>query len=319
MDLKPTHKILILNGFNTIVYCAILFLFLSAIGFKILDFALFNRLPEFFLNVDLASLSITPGKVIQAVLFAIFFMWLANYIVDLFKRYAQSLKIHPSNRVLLVNSFNTSIYFLIFLLFIGVLGIRLTHFAALTFLSGTIAVVIGFGFQRISSNFISGIILLFEKSIKVGDLLQLDEKTFGYIRNTGAIYTLVEAFDGREILVPNEAFITGRVINWTHSNKSARIEIAFTVSHNADLDIVRTLLMSAAAKHHHCSREKEIRFLIREFTETGILVSVDFWIDDVTLGRNTVRSEVMFSIWRSLKDHGIAIPAPRRHVKHIEE
>lgn len=111
---------------------------------------------------------------------------------------------------------------------------------ALAVIGGAVGVGIGFGLQKIASNFISGIILLFERSVEVGDMVEIDRgDIFGTIKYFGGRYTLVEAFDGKEVMIPNEDFIIGKVTNWTFSNNRVRIEVPVGVSYSSDLNIAK--------------------------------------------------------------------------------
>jgi len=206
------------------------------------------------------------------------------------------------------------IYLVAFLVGLDFVGIDLT---TLTVFSGAVGIGLGFGLQKIASNFISGLILLMEKSIEEGDLIELSDGTFGYIRRASARYTLVETFDSKEILVPNEDLITSRVVNWTFSNSSARIEIELGVSYDSDIDLAHDLIIAAARENPRCAIAPEPACFLRSFGDSSVNFTLHFWVEDVTLGRWPTQSEVMFSIWRKFKDNGIEIPFPQRdlHIK----
>jgi small-conductance mechanosensitive channel len=192
-------------------------------------------------------------------------------------------------------------------------GIDLT---TLTVFSGAVGIGLGFGLQKIASNFISGLILLMEKSIEEGDLIELADGTFGFVRRASARYTLVETFDSKEILVPNEDLITSRVVNWTFSNSSARVELEIGVSYHSDIELARDLILQAAAEHPRCAVTPEPACFLRTFGDSSVNFTLHFWVDDVTEGRWHPHSEVMFEVWRKFKDSGIEIPFPQRDL-HI--
>jgi len=206
------------------------------------------------------------------------------------------------------------IYLVAFLVGLDFVGIDLT---TLTVFSGAVGIGLGFGLQKIASNFISGLIILMEKSIEEGDLIELSDGTFGYIRRASARYTLVETFDSKEIRVPNEDLITSRVVNWTFSNSSARIEIELGVAYDSDIDLAHDLILAAAREHPRCVIKPEPACFLRSFGDSSVNFILHFWVEDVTLGRWPTQSEVMFSIWRKFKDNGIEIPFPQRdlHIK----
>ena len=209
------------------------------------------------------------------------------------------------------------VYFLAFLFALGVLGIDLT---ALTVFSGAVGIGVGFGLQKIASNFISGIILLFEKSVEEGDLVELSDGIAGFVRETGARYTLIETFEGHEVMVPNEDFITNRVTNWTFSNSRGRIDINIGVSYGSDLDKVATLLVEAANGHPRCSQSPAAECFLVDFGDNSVNFTLYFWVDDVIEGRKRPRSDVLFAIWRKFKENDIEIPFPQRdlHIKNPE-
>lgn len=129
-------------------------------------------------------------------------------------------QIKTVNKAILTKIFQLFIYFTILIIVLDLHGIDLSAFA---FLGGAVGIGVGFGLQKITSNFLSGMILLFEQSIKEGDLIELGTGVCGLVKHTGARYTLVETFNGQEIMIPNDEFITNRVTNWTYSNNRGRV------------------------------------------------------------------------------------------------
>lgn len=244
--------------------------------------------------------------------------WIAGLFSHVSEKKIKTLqKIKASNKAIITKALQIFIYFIATLIALDVLGIDLT---ALTVLGGAIGIGIGFGLQKITSNFISGLILLFEKSIEEDDLIELDDGTAGFLRHTGARYTLIETFEGRELMIPNEDFITKRVTNWTFSNTKGRIDINIGVSYGSDLDRVSELLLEAANKHPRCSKNIEAECFLIEFGDSSVNFTLQFWVDDIIEGRKRPRSDVLFSIWKNLKDNNIEIPFPQRdlHVKNAE-
>jgi len=172
------------------------------------------------------------------------------------------------------------------------MGVDLTAFAVF---GGALGVGIGLGLQKITSNFVSGITLLVEKSIKLGDLIEVGG-VMGWVRALNIRYTLVETHDGRELLIPNEELITTRVTNWTHSNENARIEVKAAVHLDSDVRRVREIMLTAARKHPRALRNPEPLCHLREFSELGLVVVLTFWIPDVKEGRLGPQSDVMLEI-----------------------
>ena len=186
------------------------------------------------LKIQVGDFTITAYAVLKAVLALIVLFWVAGLVNNLVNRRIYRMDfVHYSHRTLIAKMFQIFLYFVVFIVAMHMVGIDLT---ALSVLGGAIGVGIGFGLQKIASNFISGIILLFERSVQVGDLVELADGTLGYIRKTGARYTLLETFDGREVLIPNEEFITQRLVSLTHNDTRARVEIIVGVKYGTDLE-----------------------------------------------------------------------------------
>jgi small-conductance mechanosensitive channel len=195
------------------------------------------------------------------------------------------------------------------------LGIDLT---ALAVFSGALGIGIGFGLQKVTSNFISGIIILFEKTVQNDDLIELNDGTLGFLRNTGSRASLIETYDGKEVMVPNEDLITNRVINYTHSNKKARIKINIGVSYDCDLEKAQKLILEAAEEHPRTTKDPEPLCFLEEFADSSVNFILLFWVNDVIEGRYGPRSDVLFSIWNKFKENNIEIPYPQRDI-HIKE
>jgi len=245
----------------------------------------------------------------------IILFWLAGIFTEFGEGRLKNLrKIKSSNRTLIIKAFQVIVYFIVLLIALNILGIDLT---GLAIFSGAIGIGIGFGLQKITSNFMSGIILLFEKSVEEGDLVELGDNTAGFVRQTGARYTLIETFEGREIMIPNEDFITNRVTNWTFSNTRGRIDINLGVSYGSDLDLVSQLILDAANEHPRCSQTPQAECFLVDYGESAVGFTLYFWVDNIIEGLKRPRSDVLFSIWAKFKENNIEIPFPQRDV-HIK-
>lgn len=248
--------------------------------------------------------------VLQTLLAIIILFWLAGSLVALVDRRLKRMRgVHVSNKALMSKMFQILVYFIVFIIILQIVGISLT---ALSVFGGALGVGLGFGLQKIASNFISGIILLFEKSIQVGDLIQLSDGTTGTVRQTGARYTLIETVDGREVLVPNEDFITQRTTNLTYSDKRARAEIPFSVDYDTDLEKAKELVLAAARAHPKCIPDPAPVCFYTAFADSGINAVLYFWVEDVTDGRLGPQSDVMMAIHKSFGQNGIVFPYPHQ-------
>ena len=275
--------------------------------------------------LDSSRLSFSIGEVrfsvyllIRALITIVLLFWLTGIFSEFGEKRIRNIKgVRSSNRALITKAFQIFVYFIAFIIALDVLSIDLT---ALAIFSGAIGIGIGFGLQKITSNFISGLILLFEKSVEDDDLVGLSDGTYGYIRNTGARYTLIETFDGKEVMIPNEDFITNRVTNWTFSNTKGRVEINIGVSYDSDIEKARELILEAAIEHPRCAKDPEPKCFLFEFADSSVNFSMFFWVDDVTEGRLEPKSDVQRSIWKKFKAHNIVIPYPQRdlHIRSSE-
>ncbi len=271
------------------------------------------------LTFSISDKTFSAYLIVKGLILIIILFWLTGIVSRFGENRIENLKgINLSNKSLMIKAFHIAIYFVAFLVGMDLLGVDLT---TLAIFSGAIGIGIGFGLQKITSNFISGIILLFEKSVENEDLVELADGTAGFIRHTGARYTLVETFDGKEIMIPNEDFITNRVTNWTYSNKSGRIEILIGVSYDSDIEKARELILESAVEHPRCITEPAPACYLTEFADSSVNFQLFFWVSDVTEGRLEPKSDVFRSIWRKFAEHGISIPYPQRdlHIKNPED
>ncbi len=270
------------------------------------------------LSFKIGDYSISAYKALKAALIIVLIFWTAAIASDVAEnRIGDIQTLRAANRTLLLKIVQIGIYFVAFLFALDILGIDLT---TLTVFSGALGIGLGFGLQKIASNFISGIILLLEKSIEQDDLVELSDGTFGFVRKASARFTLIETFEGKEILVPNEDFITSKVINWTYSNSQGRIEIALGVSYRSDIERAYELILEAAKSHPSSMSDPEPKCYLRNFGDSSVDFILHFWVEDVTAGRWGPQSEVMYDIWNKFKSNGIEIPFPQRdlHLKSPE-
>ena len=183
-------------------------------------------------------------------------------------------------------------------------------------LSGAIGVGLGFGLQKIASNFISGVILLLEGQATVGDFVALDGGEEGKIVKMLARAVILETFDGRWIVVPNEDFIITRVVNYSDSGSANRYEADFSVSYDTDINTVPAIIEAAVAKHPEVL---DLPFPpdceLRGFGDSGIDFAVEFWVNGLDDGPNKYTSDVLFLVWNALRDNDIQIPYPQRVVE----
>ena len=260
-------------------------------------------------SFSISGVTFNPFLVVKSLIIIAILLWVCGIIVRVTdKRLRRIPEMRTSTRTLILKIQQIVLYCFIFVCGMQLLGINLT---ALSVFGGALGVGIGFGLQKIASNFISGIILLFEKSIESGDLIELTDGTLGTVKRTYARYTLLELPDGREILIPNEEFISQRVVSFTHSDKTARITITIKVAFDSDFERVKKLMLDAADAHPARVKKRSSICTLNSFADYGVEMLLYFWIDDVTEGRAGPRSDVMLAILNAFKASGIVIPYPQ--------
>ena len=237
-------------------------------------------------------------------------MWLSNSLGNYLERRIQKLDdLTPSLRVLLGKTTRILLFVIAASVVVSGLGIDLT---ALTVLSGALGVGIGFGLQKVVSNFISGIIILVDQSIKPGDTISLGD-TFGWIRELRSRFISVVTRDGREYLIPNEDFITQRVINWSFSDKFVRLDVDFGVSYNSDPhEVTRIAIEAAKSVDRVDTTRKSPVCWMTEFGDSSINLKLRFWISDPQEGLTNIRGKVLLALWDAFNEHNIEIPYPHR-------
>ncbi|HEY5380326.1 MAG TPA: mechanosensitive ion channel domain-containing protein [Pseudolabrys sp.] len=262
--------------------------------------------------IVLGGLRVTPLLVIKTVVLLMITLWVANAAGDfLEKRVHSSADLTPSIQVLIGKLIRLLLITFAILIVLSTVGI---DFTALAFFSGAVGVGLGFGLQKIVSNLVSGIILLIDKSIKPGDVISVGEQ-FGWVTNMGARYTSIDTRDGREILVPNEDFVTQRVVNWSYSNYKMMLKASFGVSYDSDPHRVIEVAVAAAMKVPRVIDDPKPVCYFEEFGDSSLNFTLRYWIADPNNGMITVRAPVMLALWDAFKEAGIEIPYPVRDVR----
>ena len=263
------------------------------------------------LALPLGRVRLSALTLLKAALLLVATVWLAvvvgNYLDE---RVQSSEELTPSIRVLVGKVAKIGLVLIAGAIALSSVGVDLT---ALTVFSGAVGVGLGFGLQKVVSNFISGVIILLDKSIKPGDTISL-EGTFGWIRELRARFVSVVTRDGREYLIPNEDFITQRVINWSFSDNLVRLDVNFGVSYDADPHKVSRLAIEAAMSVARVEADRRPVCWLTEFGESSMDFVLRFWIHDPQQGLTNVRGKVLLALWDTFKENGISIPYPHREI-----
>lgn len=251
---------------------------------------------------------------LQGIIIFVIVFWAATSVSSLTESHLRrNTRLNYNARELIVKFLKILIFFIAVVITLTSMGVDLTAFAVF---GGALGVGIGLGLQKITSNFVAGITLLMEKSIRQGDLVEIDT-IFGYVRELNIRATLIETFNGQEVLVPNETLISSNLINWTMSSREARVEVPVGVAYGSDYKLVKQLILQAASEHSKCLKEPEPNCYMRNFGDSSVDFLLVFWVGDVTDGRWGPQSDVMFRIAELFDEHGISIPFPQRDLHVI--
>lgn len=250
-------------------------------------------------------------KVVNGLFLVVGLLWLASSTGRFLDRQINDIEdLTPSLKVLAGKIIKITLIVIALLVALSSVGIDLT---ALTIFSGAVGVGIGFGLQKVVSNFISGVIILLDKSIKPGDTISLGE-TFGWIRELRARFVSVVTRDGKEFLIPNEDLITHQVVNWSFSDNMIRVDVPFGVSYDSDPHQVSELAIEAASTVARVSTTRLPVCWMTEFGDSSLNFLLRFWIGDPQNGLTNVRGKVLLALWDSFKEHDIGIPYPHREI-----
>jgi small-conductance mechanosensitive channel len=268
-------------------------------------------------RLTLGGFSVTVGGVLAAAL-TLVVVWVLSRVVQRgFDRYAT--RHHLRSRAAIYTLSRIATYTLVFaglMVALGLLGIPVSRFAVL---AGAVGVGLGFGLQAIFSNFVSGIILLFDRSLRVGDFVELESGLHGEVRAINIRATRITTNDNVDILVPNSEFVTGRVVNWTHGDLatvSRRLHIPFGVAYGFDKELVKKAALEAAEElPFTLAREGPRRpqvWLVR-FGESSLDFELVVWLTpEATKRPGAVRAAYLWALETALTRHGIEIPVPQR-------
>ena len=266
--------------------------------------------------LDAADFSISGFRVSLLLLLKISLMlivtlWLAISVGNFFeRRLLRNEDLSPGLRVLLGKILRITLIVFALIIAISSIGIDLS---VLSLLSGAIGIGIGFGLQKVVSNFISGFIILADRSIKPGDTISLGE-TFGWINELRARFVSVITRDGVEYLIPNEDFITQQVINWSFSNELVRIEVKFGVAYDSDPHQVAELAVEAIKEVERVVSYRPSVCWLTGFGDSSLDFVLRFWIKDPQNGLTNIRGQVLLALWDSFKANDIRIPYPHREL-----
>lgn len=228
------------------------------------------------------------------------------------RRVLRSKSLTRSSQVLIIKVMRIVLIVCAILVGVTSAGIDLSVF---TVFSGAVGLGVGFGLQKVVSNLFSGMLLLMDKSITPGDIIEIESSgTFGWVNHMAARYTEIVTRDNKSFLIPNEDFITQRVVNWSHGNRLIRLEVNFGVHCNSNPYQIMDIAKKAAKKPARVVETPEPVCWMTEFGESSLNFSLRFWIKDAEQGVTNVKGEVLLALWDALKENNISVPYPHREI-----
>jgi small-conductance mechanosensitive channel len=275
------------------------------------------------LDVNIGNIRISAYGLVRVVIFGGVLFWLGKVSNRTGQRIIRNqTDLHIGTREVFAKLFEVTIFVVIFVLLLQVMGINLT---ALAVFGGALGVGLGFGLQSIASNFLSGVIILLDRSISIGDYVELSDGVAGTVREMNMRSTVLETFDGKDIVVPNDKFITDNVVNWTHKDKKQRYSLNFQVAYKTDLDKLFELVREVCRSHPKVISGPDYPFEeqpdaeIQSFDDSGITILVEFWMIGVDDGKNRVGADLLHMIWNVIRENGMEIPFPQREVRILND
>ncbi len=250
-------------------------------------------------------------------LFVLAAAWISRWID---RRLQKLSTLEPSTRIGLAKFANAFLIGLSILMGLNAAGVDLT---ALTVLTGAIGLGLGFGLQSIAANFVSGFVLLMDRSIKPGDVISLSGQSgtstenFGWVQELRGRYVVVRDRDGIEMLVPNQQLISNAVINWSYTDPRIRLKLPVTISYSDDPEFALEILIHACERQRRVLKDPPPVSRLMQFGDHGIELELRFWIADPQEGVNNVRSDVNRTIWALFQENKITIPVAQREIRML--
>lgn len=275
------------------------------------------------MSVNLGNLRLSVATLLRSLIFGglLFWLgWVSNSAGQNVIRRQEALDVRA--REVVAKLYQIGLMVLVALLFLQIMGISLT---ALAVFGGAVGVGIGFGLQTIASNYISGLIILFDRSLAVGDYIETEGGLAGHVRSLNMRYTTLESFDGKMVLVPNEKFVGEPFNNWSHKDQKQRYSVNFSLPYDTDIRSVCDVVRKAVATHPQVISgegiplEEQPDCEIESFADSGVNMLVEFWIEGIDDGANRVGADLMLLIFETLREHGVFMPFPQREVRILND
>jgi small-conductance mechanosensitive channel len=266
---------------------------------------------EFSVGQQRIDLWMVLHGVVTVFLTVVFALWIAGVIEN---RLMKVESLDSNLRIVGVRVAKALLTVAALLISLSLVGIDMT---ALSVFTGALGVGLGFGLQKIASNYVSGFIILLDRSIRIGNIIQVGSES-GQVTQITTRYTVLKHPAGTEFIVPNETLIGSTVQNQTWSDSRLRLSTTVGVAYDGDLDLAMRLMAEVAAAHPRVLADPPPGVSLTLFGDSAINLELGFWIGDPEQGRGNVVSDINIAIWRSFREHGISIPFPQREVRIVD-
>jgi len=272
--------------------------------------------------IEIGNIRISLAGILRVTVFGTLVFWLGRVSSNTGQAIIRNQSnIDSRTREVAAKLFEIGIFIVVFLVLMQITGINLT---ALAVFGGALGVGLGFGLQTIASNFISGLIILLDRSLSLGDFVELEDGRSGFVTSLNMRSTTLETFDGKDIMVPNEMFIASTFINWTHKNSKQRYRVDFSVAYDTDVRKLVEVIKSAVSEHPQVLSgeqypiEERPDCEIDSFGDSGVNMFVEFWIEAIDDGKNRVGGDLLLVIFEAMRENGFSIPFPQREIRILE-
>jgi small-conductance mechanosensitive channel len=272
---------------------------------------------EIFVYLDntvlpLGKHQVSIAEILQAAISVVVLLMLALWAGAALEERLMGLQgLHSNLRVVLARMSRAILIVVAVLLSLSLVGIDLT---VLSVFGGALGVGLGLGLQKIASNYVSGFVILLDRSLAIGDMITVD-KYSGRVTQINTRYTVLQGLDGVESIVPNEMLVSGAVQNSSLSNKHLWVSTKVSVAYDTDIDMVLGLLEQAALSVARVVKDKPPSATLVNFGADGMDLQVGWWIADPENGRGGVTSDVNRAIWKAFQEHKISVPFPQREMR----
>ncbi|MBC7786381.1 MAG: mechanosensitive ion channel [Methylophilaceae bacterium] len=251
-------------------------------------------------------------QILQAIFTVVVTLLIALWVSRLIEnKLMRAQHINVNMRVVLTKLTRILLMFIAVLVALSAVGLNLT---LLSVFGGALGVGLGFGLQKIASNYVSGFIILLDKSMQIGDVITA-ENHYGVVSDLRSRYLVLRKLDGTEVIIPNEILITNSVINHSFSDRKARVILSIQISYDSDLELAMRLMQDAAIDHPRIMVEPAPSAHLIGFSANGIDLNLNVWVPDPEEGSAELKSQIYMAIWRAFKQHNISIPFPQMDVR----